>query len=134
MLSTRQRREAPVGLGKQADPFDGRADGLAVVAPERSEQSRARSPACRDELAHRQGRVDARDRALREVAEMSRKQLYAAGHRLLETEDEPQEGGLAAAVRPGDRDELPLADLEGDVAKDQRTVPVRERDMVEANG
>ncbi len=51
--------------------------------------------------------------------------------RTLETEHEPEKRRLAAAVRPGDRDELSGADLERDVLEDANAGPVAERDAVE---
>ena len=51
--------------------------------------------------------------------------------RALETEHEPEQGRLAAAVRPGDRDELAGADRERDVLEHPDARPVAERDAVE---
>jgi hypothetical protein len=133
LLSTRQGREAPVGLGEQANAVDGTADGVAVVASERPDEPSARDPARRDELAHRQRRVDAGDRTLREIPEVLRVELHSTRHRFLETEDESQQRRLAAAVRSRDRDELASTDLEGDIAENERAVPVGERDVVESD-
>jgi hypothetical protein len=53
---------------------------------------------------------------------------------VLETEDEPEQRRLAAAVRARDGDELAPLDLQRDVTQDVRTVPVRERHVLESNG
>ncbi len=59
---------------------------------------------------------------------------HGAGSRPLEPEDQPQERRLAAAVRAGDRDELPRRDLEGDVLQHRDARPVGERDVAELDG
>ena len=51
--------------------------------------------------------------------------------RALEAEHEAEQGRLAAAVRPGDRDELARADPERDVLEHPNARPVAERDAVE---
>ena len=78
-------------------------------------------PACGDDLAHGRGRVDPELRALGEVAERGaarepRRRLAeeerVARRRPLEPERQPHQRRLAAAVRAGDRDELPGLDGE----------------------
>ena len=48
-----------------------------------------------------------------------------------EADDQPQERRLAAAVRPGDRDELARGHLEGGVLEDRPPRVVAERDAIE---
>ena len=56
---------------------------------------------------------------------------HGALARALEPEHEPQQRRLAAAVRPGDRHELPGSDGERDVLEHPDTCPVAERDAFE---
>ena len=57
-------------------------------------------------------------------------QLDGARGRPQQAGDDPEEGGLAGAVGPDDRDPLPGVDLDGDVTK-RRALPVKDRDAVE---
>ena len=58
-------------------------------------------------------------------------QAHVARRRARETEGEPHERRLAAAVRPGHRDELALLDREVDVREHRLTGAVREADLRE---
>ena len=108
--------------------------GIAVGVPERPDQTRPRRTSRRDELVDGQRRVDAGLRALGEVGEPVRRDEHPAGDGLLQPEDEAKQRRLAAAVRPGDRDELAALDGELHVTQHGRTVPVGKRHMLEANG
>ena len=69
-----------------------------------------------DELAHHPEPAAARDRA--------RRRREVAG-------DDPQQSGLAGAVRPDQRDDGALADPEGDVVQQRPPVGQEEADPVD---
>ena len=113
--------QRPVGLRGQSDALDrlvrrlrGRSRRSAA------EEARSAHAPGGDELAHRQRARRRRLRALGEVADPRADAVLAAARRerafplvgSLETEDEPEQRRLAAAVRSGDRDELATLYLE----------------------
>ena len=75
--------------------------------------------------------IDARLRALWKVAEPVDEDTDVSGVGLLEAEDESEQGRLATAVRPGNRDELASVDGQTDIAQHRRRCGVTEEDTVE---
>jgi len=61
--------------------------------------------------------AQARTRVIGEVADIAAIEHVAAGLKALQQAGDIEEGGLAGARRPGHGDELPRADLEGEVAQ-----------------
>ena len=123
----------------EPDPRDCLAHGSADRRRATAPRAR-RKPAGGDELAHRRRGLPARIGPLGEVAEqppaaeLVRRlavEQYAARRRPLQFEEEPEEGRLAAAVRPGDGHELALLDAEVDVLEHRLLGPVAEADAVE---
>jgi hypothetical protein len=140
LLSAREPLQRAIGDRAEADPVDRLRHDLAVAPSRRTEQSRHRHPPGGDDLAHGRGRIDtelcplrevADPRALREARGRLAEEERFTTRRLLESEQDPKQRRLAAAVRAGDRDELADADAEVDVAQHGRTVPVCERDLPE---
>jgi hypothetical protein len=114
-----------------------------IVGGQRSDQPLAADAACGDDLGDRRRGLDPEVGTLGEVRDVS----AARGHadRLSEDADRPalgavqthdhsQKGGLAAAVRACDRDELTLGDRECDVVEDRPARVVAERDVLELDG
>ena len=135
LLAARERAHREVGAVGQSDALDRLGDDGAVAAAQRAEQPTGREPAGGDDLAHRRRSVDPELRALGEVAEgraagESRRGLAEeerlARRRPLEPERKAHQRRLAAAVRPGDRDEL--ARFDGEVRRARaRDCPRRRR-------
>src|ERR671931_171965 len=114
----RKRREPESG-----DPLVDRVPVVRVDPAEGMKRGATRS----DDLPDRRRSLDAELGALGEVPQSRAvsepicgfaEEQHAANGRSLEAEDEAEKGGLAAAVGPGDRHELPRGDLEPDVAQD----------------
>jgi hypothetical protein len=114
----------------------GRVDRFPVAGAEAPERAQRR-PAGGDDLAHGGRRLDAELRALGEVPEPRAlaevvgrlaEQPHAAPRRLLESQHEPQQRRLAAAVGARDRQELTRLDPEVDPLQDRRSVRVGEVD------
>ena len=135
--SVRKRRVGPVG---EPDRLDRARHGLAVGATQRAPDPGRREPAGGDDLPHRHGRLAEEPRALRQVADAraggalagrAAEDAHRARRRPLEAEHEPEQRRLAAAVRPGDRDELAGRDGERDVLEHGDSGPVVERDVGE---
>ena len=124
----------------QPDPLDRLGDDGAVAAAQRAEQAAGGQSACRNDLAHGRRRVDAELRALGEVAERGAtrepRRLLAeeesfAGRGTLEAESQAHQRRLAAAVRPGDRDELAGLNREAHVLEHRAAAVVGERDVAQ---
>jgi hypothetical protein len=108
--------------------------GRSVGTRQRAEQPRSSGPPRGDEFDHGQGRINGGLCTLRQVGDRAGANVDSARQWLLEAEHEPKERRLAAAVWARDRNELTRLRGETHVAQDERSVSVRQRDVVEANG
>ena len=135
--SVRSGDRDPVG---QADSRHRVVDELTIGAAQRPEQAAAGEAARRDDLAHRRRRLAAEVRALRHVPDLGAppatarrvaEQTRRPAVRLLEPEREAEQRRLAAAVRPGDGDELAVLDREVDVLQHEAAGAVAERDVAQ---
>ena len=125
LLAARQRAQPPPREGAQADALERLVDRVVVVPAQPAVRPQRRAPRF-DDLAHGRRRVQPDRRPLGEVAD-ARAVAEAPGglaveqhlpaRRPLEAEREPEQRRLAAAVRPGDRDELPLLDPQVDAGR-----------------
>ncbi len=137
-----ERPDGNICLSRQTDALDRLGDELAITPAHRPEQA-ARQPTGGDDLAYRRRSVTAELGALREVPEgaPSREAVCRLAiesrsplGRALEPEQNSDERRLAAAVRPGDRDELSFPEHEIDFLEDPLSRPVAERDAGELGG
>ena len=120
----------------QPDSRDRLLDQLAVSGPGPAEEPDTREPPCGDDLANRRGSAHPELGALGEVPDrfapgepvrgLAEEERLARA-RTLDPENESQQRRLAAAVGPGDRDELPSLDGQVDVGEHGWPLAVRER-------
>ena len=119
------------------------SDRVAVLGSERPEQAPPGDASGGDDLADRGGRLDTQLRPLGQVGDEPAttsdrdgplEEADGAGLRPAEPDDQPRERRLAAAVRPGNRDELALGDLQVDVLEHRPPGVVPEGDPVEFDG
>ena len=75
--------------------------------------------------------AQARTRVIGEFADIAAIEHVAAGLEALQQAGDIEEGGLAGARRPGHGDELPRADLEGEVAQRVRLDEVGAVDLAD---
>ena len=127
----------------EPDARDLACDEVAVVVTEPAQQTSRREPPGGHHLPHGHGGVAAELRTLREISEgtLAREAVgrlaveeRRPGGRTLEPEHDADQGGLAAAVRPRDGDELALSELQVDSFEDALSRPVAERDVGELDG
>ena len=135
----RERSQRGVRALGEPDPPDRAADDDPILRPQRAERAADCQSADLDHLAHRDRSAGVELRPLSDVAD-PRAPAFArcaaeepdpAGSRSLETEDQPQEGRLAAAVRPGDADEGAGLDRQRDVVENRRPSAIGERDALD---
>ena len=139
LLSAREPAQDRPALVRETHPLDRLVDERAIAAPEEP----SRHQAALDDLANRDGCVDAELGSLREVANPSSsfelvcrfsEEERLASSRLLEPDGDAQKRRLAAAVRPCDGDELAGLDLEVDVVQYLGPTRVREADVTQLDG
>jgi hypothetical protein len=139
LLPSREPAQDRPSLAREVDSFDRLVDDGAITATEEP----ARNEAASDDFADRHRRVDAELCPLREVSDPSSarelgcrlpEQERLAPPRLLEADRDTQERRLAAAVRPGDGDELSGLDLEVDIVQDLGPTGVGEADVRQLDG
>jgi len=130
-LAQRQLPGVAADEPSEADPIDRRGDDRPIGRSGATERILVREPAEGDDLLDPRGERQAgklgddgdpaRDGISRQRSKRVATDPDLAGRRSQEARDQPQEGGLAGAVRPDDRDPLAGPDLEVDFMDDVGT-------------
>jgi len=119
-LTTRQPSDLGIRLGGHADLLEGCSDRPAIVAAGSSDRTEGGIAAHHDDVPHGDREPPVDELGLGDIGHPARllacrmaEHLDAAGHRRQEPGHEPQQGALAGAVRPDDREQR--ARLDGEV-------------------
>ena len=140
LLASGEPGERPICDLGEPDSVDRLLDASSILTAESADEPRARHTARCHDLPHRRRRIETELGALRQVAERaaSPRDIHRlaeepdlAAVRPLEPEREPEQGGLPAAVRARDGDELARFDRQIEAREDRRPVPVPEGHVAE---